>query len=71
MHFPVGEDENGADKALYQRAEAIKAEGGKPYVIPLGKIENPIGALGYVDALKRSWQKIKGLILLSQGQAVA
>lgn len=50
MHFPVGEDENGADKALYQRAEEIKLAGGKPYVIPLGKIEHPIGALGYADA---------------------
>lgn len=50
MEYPVGEDENGADQALYERAEQIKTEGGRPYVIPLGKIENPIGALGYAQA---------------------
>ena len=45
--YPEGEDEAGADQALYEKAEALKTEGRIPYVIPLGKIEYPLGALGY------------------------
>ena len=67
MHFPVGEDEDGADKALYQRAEEIKAEGGKPYVIPLGKIENPIGAFGYVDAAEEIMDEDQGFDFIITG----
>lgn len=48
MHFPVGEDEVGADNALHERASALKAEGRKPYVIHLGVDHPPLGALGYV-----------------------
>ena len=50
LHYPQGEDEAGADKALYERAEALKAEGRVPYVIPLSEEHPPLGALGYVDA---------------------
>lgn len=49
MHFPEGEDEGGADRALFARAEALRAEGRRPYVIPLGPGHPPLGALGYVD----------------------
>jgi L-cysteate sulfo-lyase len=47
-YYPVGEDEDGADKAMYQRAEEIRIEGGKPYVIPLSGDHIPYGSLGYV-----------------------
>ena len=49
-HFPVGEDENAADDALYLRAEALRSSGRKPYVIPLANAHAPWGALGYVEA---------------------
>lgn len=48
IRFPVGEDESGADAALHRRAEALRAEGRKPYVIHLGSDHSPLGALGYV-----------------------
>ena len=35
--------------AMEARAEAVRARGGKPYVIPVGG-SNPIGALGYIAA---------------------
>ncbi|MEM7653175.1 MAG: D-cysteine desulfhydrase family protein [Pseudomonadota bacterium] len=48
MHFPVGEDEAGADQALHDRASNLKSQGRKPYVIHLGLGHPPLGALGYV-----------------------
>lgn len=45
--YPEGEDEAGADRALYAHAAALKAEGRVPYVIPLGADHPPLGALGY------------------------
>ena len=49
MHFPVGEDEVGADNALHDRAARLRAEGRTPYVIHLGVDHPPLGALGYVQ----------------------
>jgi D-cysteine desulfhydrase family pyridoxal phosphate-dependent enzyme len=49
-HFPVGEDENAADDALYRRAEELRSTGRTPYVIPLANAHAPWGALGYVEA---------------------
>jgi 1-aminocyclopropane-1-carboxylate deaminase/D-cysteine desulfhydrase-like pyridoxal-dependent ACC family enzyme len=49
MTYPEGEDEAGADRALYERAEELKSDGRVPYVIPLGADHPPLGALGYVD----------------------
>ena len=46
--YPEGEDELGADKALYSRAEALKQAGRTPYVVPLSGNHTPLGALGYV-----------------------
>ena len=47
LHYmPDGTD---MDAACVERAEAIKAEGGKPYLIPGGG-SNTVGALGYVNA---------------------
>ncbi len=49
MHFPVGEDEVGADSALHDRADRLIADGHRPYVIHLGIDHPPLGALGYVQ----------------------
>ena len=46
-HYPEGEDEEGADRALYVLAEELKKEGKNPYVIPLSGNKPPLGALGY------------------------
>ena len=67
MHFPVGEDENGADHALYDRAENIRKNGGRPYVIPLGKIETPIGALGYAQAATEITAQDQGFDVIVTG----
>ena len=50
MHYPHGEDEVGADAALRERADALRAEGRAPFVIPLGLDNPPLGALGYMRA---------------------
>ena len=49
IYYPKGEDENGADDALYQEAERLTKLGKRPYVIPLGENSPPLGALGYVN----------------------
>ena len=49
MHYPLGEDEAGADAALRARAEELRGQGRKPYVIPLGLGNPPRGALGYMQ----------------------
>ncbi len=46
MRYPEGEDEEGADRALRERAESLCAEGRRPYVIPLGLGNPPYGAVG-------------------------
>jgi L-cysteate sulfo-lyase len=43
--YPAATDMNAAMRAV---AEEVKAQGGKPYVIPGGG-SNPVGALGYVN----------------------
>ncbi|WP_255456191.1 D-cysteine desulfhydrase family protein [Tropicibacter sp. Alg240-R139] len=50
MSYPEREDESGADAALHARAEELKVQGRKPYVIHLGLHHPPLGALGYVSA---------------------
>ena len=44
------DDEKLMDESLDKRAEVLRAEGKKPYVIHLGASFPPLGALGYVDA---------------------
>jgi D-cysteine desulfhydrase family pyridoxal phosphate-dependent enzyme len=46
--FPVGEDEAGADQSLRDIAAELKTQGRRPYVIPLGAGNPPLGALGYI-----------------------
>lgn len=50
VHYPVGEDEAGADQALHDHADRLRAEGRTPYVIPLSPENPPLGALGYIRA---------------------
>jgi len=45
--YPLGEDEEGADKALYERADQLTKQGRTPYVIPLAPNHAPLGALAY------------------------
>lgn len=58
-HYPVGEDEAGADRALDEIAERCRAEGRRPYVIHLGMDHPPLGALGYVDAARELLEQIE------------
>jgi D-cysteine desulfhydrase/L-cysteate sulfo-lyase len=60
-HYPVGEDESGADEALEERAAELAAEGRKAFVIPLSNAHTPYGALGYVDAAEELWQQLETL----------
>jgi 1-aminocyclopropane-1-carboxylate deaminase/D-cysteine desulfhydrase-like pyridoxal-dependent ACC family enzyme len=48
-YYPLGEDEDGADRALELRAAELAAEGHKPFVIPLSNAHTPYGAFGYVE----------------------
>ena len=48
--YPEGEDEAGADRALQQIAARLCDAGRRPYVIPLGPGNPPLGALGYIRA---------------------
>ncbi|MDP6406285.1 MAG: D-cysteine desulfhydrase family protein [Alphaproteobacteria bacterium] len=58
--FPSGEEEAAADRALDQRAEELRAAGGRPYVIHLGLDHPPIGGLGYVAAAAELWAQLEG-----------
>ncbi len=49
LAYPEGEDEAGADAALYAEADTLSRAGRRPYVIPLAAGHPPLGALGYVD----------------------
>lgn len=71
-YYPVGEDEEGADKAMYARAEEIRNAGGNPYVIPLSGNHTPYGSLGYVkcaEELMLQFQQrsltVDGIVLAS------
>ena len=47
LYYPDGEDEAGADQALYDRASSLRKQGKRPYVIPLSENKPPLGSLGY------------------------
>ena len=47
--FPLGEDENAADRRLEELAGDLRKAGRRPYVIHLGPDHPPLGALGYVE----------------------
>lgn len=74
-YYPVGEDEEGADKALYERAAQLQKQGASPYVIPLSGMHIPFGALGYVKAAAELLRQIEqdalsiDAIVLASGSA--
>ncbi len=70
-HYPLGEDEDGADKALYELAEELKEQGRVPYVIPLSGMHTPYGALGYVKAAQEILQQLEELDLSFDAIVVA
>ena len=59
-YFPEGENEAAADAALDARAEALRREGRKPYVIHLGIDHPPIGGLGYAAAAAETLEQLDG-----------
>ena len=68
--YPVGEDEEGADRALYERAETLASQGKNAYVIPLSPNHAPLGALAYVltaeELLKQMGQTpLDGVVIAS------
>ncbi len=48
--YEGGGDEFGADDAIRRIADGLATEGRKPYIVPLAPVDQPKGALGYVDA---------------------
>ncbi len=60
-HYPVGEDEDGADKALEQRAAELEKEGRKAFVIPLSNAHTPYGAFGYVEGAEELMAQLQAL----------
>ena len=60
-YYPVGEDEDGADKALEVRAAELAAQGRKPFVIPLSNAHTPYGALGYVEGAEELMAQLQEL----------
>lgn len=56
--YPDGEDEAGADRQLEVLADALRAEGAKPYVIHLSADHPPLGAIGYVLAARELLEQI-------------
>ena len=50
--YPEGEDEAGADRRIGEIAEELRAQGRKPYIVPLSPGHPPIASLGYVDAAR-------------------
>ncbi|WP_285670428.1 D-cysteine desulfhydrase family protein [Paralimibaculum aggregatum] len=69
--YPEGEDEAGADAALNAIAEGLRAEGRRPYVIPLGPGHAPLGALGYVRAARELAAQIDAAGIAAPHVAVA
>lgn len=74
--YPDGEDEAGADKNIGDIAAKLKAEGKRPYIIPLSPGHPPLGALGYVvaakeilDQLETAGQKIDEIVVASGSTA--
>ncbi|WP_371809901.1 D-cysteine desulfhydrase family protein [Ruegeria sp. HKCCD7319] len=61
LSFPEGENEVGADAALHARAEELRVQGRKPYVIHLGLQHPPLGALGYVAAGQELCQQMSNV----------
>ena len=59
--YPVGEDEEGADRALHARAAELAEEGRKAFVIPLSNAHTPYGAFGYVEGAEELLDQLQAL----------
>lgn len=59
--YPDGEDEEGADARIREIAEELKAQGKRPYVIPLSAGHPPLGALGYIDCAAEMLDQINAM----------
>ena len=72
--YAEGEDEDGADKAMYERANQLSNAGKTPYVIPLAPTHQPIAALGYVLAAEELLKQCKHMhidtIVLATGSGM-
>jgi D-cysteine desulfhydrase family pyridoxal phosphate-dependent enzyme len=62
-YYPVGEDEDGADRALELRAAELAEAGRKAFVIPLSNAHTPYGALGYVEGAEELMDQLQALQL--------
>lgn len=60
-YYPVGEDEDGADRALELRAAELAEAGRKAFVIPLSNAHTPFGALGYVEGAEELMEQLQAL----------
>jgi len=60
-YYSVGEDEEGADQALEQRAAELEKEGRKAFVIPLSNAHTPYGAFGYVEGAEELMAQLQDL----------
>jgi len=69
--YPVGEDEAGADQALYERAEQLRKKGKRPYVVPLSGNHTPYGALGYVQCAEELLLQFKAADLQVSALVIA
>lgn len=68
ISYPLGEDEAGADNALEQHADELRAKGQRPYVIHLGVNHTPLGAIGYLSCgqeITRQLEDIDAVIVPS------
>lgn len=59
-YFPEGENEAAADAALDVRAEELRREGRKPYVIHLSTDHPPTGGLGYAAGAAETLEQWNG-----------
>lgn len=61
--YPLGEDEAGADRNLGEIADGLRAQGKRPYIIPLAPGHKPLGALGYIVAAREILDQLANMSL--------
>ena len=74
-HYPDGEDEAGADAAIFALADELRSSGNHPYVIPLAVSQPPLGSLGYVNAALELSEQMDAMrsishIVIASGSAI-
>jgi len=73
--YPDGEDEAGADAAIYSLADELRLAGRQPYVVPLAASHPPLGSLGYMVAALELSEQLKTIgsisdIVIASGSAI-